>query len=148
MRTLTFSSSYERQIMPRRRNRPRSARKISDVPLADTKLIDVVSYQHHPDHCNPNVNYNPNKTKCPRGITPSRALNLLKLGLELYTFSPVKERDQLPDSVWAVDFDEGETMVYEAKREGRNSLQYHGFPLLENDATRELIIKRWSDRLT
>ena len=131
--------------MPQRFFKSRRARQISRNPLSDPALIDLVSYAHSPYHCGANIKHTVNKTKCPRGITSSKALKLLQEGLRRYTFPPIEE-DKLPNVVWAVDEYQGRRIVYEAKLENRNTFEYHGFPIQEKDVMWALIIEKWDAR--
>ncbi len=115
---------------------------ISDQVEVDQQLLERVSYEPHPDHCDKPDTFRPHKSKCPDGVDSDAALNMLKEGLRRCMVPP--DTDGLPSRVWAVD--EGTGVVYEAKVTNRQTAEYHGYPLLEANAFRDRVISEWRQR--
>ena len=118
-------------------------RRISDPDAVDGALLGRVWYRHHEQHCSGPSTWAPHKTKCPRGIGCSRALEMLQEGLRRSMFPP-RMGAGLPSTVWAVDDRTG--VAYEARVTNSDTAEYHGFPVLDRDPLKGEIIKRWRER--
>lgn len=83
----------------------------------------------------------PNKTLCDAAgiFRRSIALDLLRTGVGKGLTSPFKE-GEFPKHIWAVS-DNG--LALEAKLDDARLGRYHGYPLLEDDPFRDVVLKAW-----
>lgn len=71
------------------------------------------------------------------------ALSLLASGIRKGMVSTILEAEGMPKYIWSVS-EEGQP--FEAKTSANTPWHYHGYPLDENDAMRERVLKAWKER--
>lgn len=127
--------------MPRN-NKPPPMRRIAEPDVVDDAVLERVWYKPHKQHCSGPSTWTSHKTKCPRGIGCSEALEMLKEGIRRSMIPP--GITGLPAPVWAVDDRTG--LVYEARITNPDTAEYHGYPVLDRDPLRAEIIRQWRAR--
>lgn len=141
--TLDFMFTRRTSFNPKRRIA--SARVQDDL----VRLASGVRYGGNPEHKRnpgdfrllPPASPRRNKTLCDEAGIVRRAL-ALKLLQEGIRCGLVSERGvgEYPQNVWAVS---AEGIPFEAQLENSGNGTYHGYPMPEADAFRELVITKW-----
>lgn len=123
----------------KRPKKPNGTRKKIDnvaSPALKQQLADNVLYECKPTHKPPFTG----DSVCPKGITDEDALQMLKLGIKMGTFSPLyngfQHRGlQFPKTVWyySEHFQEYFQALY------THQSFYHGFPVSEHEVPPSIV---------
>lgn len=110
--------------------------------------VRYVGSGHHKrspsDYRLPRTNPRPTKSLCDLGRTVKlgEAKALLADGIRMGLFSEIRE-DGFPKFIWSVS-ERGE--VFEAKTDANGTGEYHGYPLEDEDAMRDYVVRVWKER--
>ena len=134
---------------PRRRYNPKRAISEGLAEVDRQRLREKVEYGGNPEHkrnpgdfdLNPPASPRPDKTLCDEVEIFSRdsALELLRRGIDRGLVSQVAAGGW-PQNIWSVT-ENGHPM--EAQLENRDKGTYHGYPMPEGDAFRDVVLDRW-----
>jgi len=134
------------------RTRFNAKRKLGALDSREREILAVaIRYRGNPEHkrnpgdfgLHPPALPRPDKSLCDSvGINERRkALELLQEGVRLGLVSEQRV-GQFPQNIWSVT-ESGEPL--EAQLGNRETGEYHGYPMPENDPFREVVLKAWKE---
>lgn len=125
----------------------------NDIPFLEY-LYAKVTYTGNPQHKKNPGKFGLNPPSDPRAMkslcdevfvfTPSKALSLLKRGIERGLISVQKTTIGFPKNIWSViKLKDGKEVPLEAQLENPHAGTYHGYPLPKTDPMHEKVLEKW-----